>query len=361
MQSLTVQDALSIIQTTVALDGDQYEAVLSTLESYECWTDWFRVAKHHATTVPKSFSDDHCRIARIHLKYFEDSHQAGECCVAIIEATGMSYTQFCQTILNKIITDDDYASEGQILKLLVDKFTSAQDRIAVLERLCFIFEKKHHNDVLLNQFYDKLLKIHPENPKALRFFRTLHTQMQDWPAVAKVLRILLNCAKHPQEGYRHAQELAAVELYHLDHPQEAIRIIEEYCANSTLDTSTIHYEAYYRLGNLEGCLKVLRSCLLTVEDDMTRSIVHYRIASLFEQLGQLQTAQENYEKAYKLNGNFLETLEGLISSSIKLKQWTRVIDWISVLASKVHSESIAAQLNAGKQRLMEGIQGAQTS
>jgi len=43
------------------------------------------------------------------------------------------------------------------------------------------------------------------------------------------------------------------------------------------------------------------------------------MASIFEQLGQFQLAYDHFQKALELNDEFMEAIEGLISSSIKLR------------------------------------------
>jgi tetratricopeptide (TPR) repeat protein len=293
-------------------------------------------------------------MARVYARYFENLPKAASYCRQIVESSGRSFTDFRIHVLSKIVDADDFASEGMILQEIWDRFSTAEDRTEALERICFIYEKKIHNEKLLNACFEKLLKIDAQNVKALRYFRTLNTQSQDWRAVVDILRKLLACARHPQEGFRYAQELAAVFLYQLDDPATAIQVIEQYCANSTLDTSTIHYEAYFRLGQDEGCLKVLRQCLVSVEEPLTRAIIHYRMGSLLEKAAQFQAAGENYETAIKLDENFLEAIEGLISTSIKVKKWESVKDWLSVLASRVRTQTLAVQVRAGLARLEEG-------
>ncbi|MCX6126803.1 MAG: tetratricopeptide repeat protein, partial [Proteobacteria bacterium] len=278
--------------------------------------------------------------------YFEDMISAGDCCRQIVESSGVHFDDFRLKVLSKILDADDFASEGAILQKVWERFSTLDDRVAALERMCFIYEKKVHNDKLLSLFYERLIKTYPQNQKALRYFRTINTQMQDWPAVVDVLKRLLRYARHPQEGFRHAQELAAVYLYQLDDPITSVQIIEEHCSNSTLDTSTIHYEAYFRMGKHEGCLRVLRSCLASIEEPLTRAIVHYRMGSLLEKIGELNFAVENYERAIQLDENFLEAIEGLISASLKMRRWSSVKDWLSVLASRVTSSSLASQVRA---------------
>lgn len=343
------------------LDADQYVATLDLLESYECWDLWFSLVKFHASKHPQSFVDDNCRMARAYIRYFENISAAADCCKLVVESSGMHFGQFRTQVLDRVLEPEDFAAEGTVLQTIWERFSNLEDRVEALERICFIYEKKVHNEKLLNQFYDRLLKTHPQNAKALRYFRTLNTQLQDWGAVVDILKKLLASAKHPQEGFRHAQELAAVYLYQLDNPGSAVQIIEQYCSNSTLDTSTIHYEAYYRLGNLEGCLNVLRSCLATVSDNATNAIIHYRIGSLYEKLNQLKLAFENYERTVQLDENFLEAIEGLISTGLKMRNWVAVKEWLSILASRLASPSLANQVRAGLSRLEEGLRIAPVS
>lgn len=357
-RTVSVEEALAAAGRVNSLTHVDYHATLQTLEAFECWEPWTNLVKAHAKLHPDSFVDDYCLLARIQILYFEDVLAAADCCRMLVESSGMSFERFRSNVLDRVIEQDDFAAEGIILQSVWERFSALPDRIASLERICFIYEKKHHNEVLLNQFYERLIKIHPENAKALRYFRTLYTQMQDWSSVVSILKRLLSASKHPQEIFRYAQELAAVYLYQLDDANNAIHYIEEHCKNSTLDTSTIHYEAYHRLGKYDGCLKVLRACLATIEDDSTKAVIHYRIASLFEQQGQHQLAFENYEKTLRLQDHFLEAIEGLISTSIKLKNWTGVKEWLAVLASNVTSPALANQINAGLHRLDEGVRDA---
>lgn len=357
-RTVNVEDALAAASRVGSLTSDDYAVTLQTLEAYECWDPWIAMVKTHAKLHPESFVEDYCLLARVQIQYYEDVLAAADCCRMLVESSGMTFELFRSAVLDRVIDHDDFVAEGIILQSVWERFSGLPDRIGSLERICFIYEKKHHNEALLNQFYERLIKIHPENAKALRYFRTLYTQMQDWPAVVSVLKRLLAAAKHPQEIFRYAQELAAVYLYQLDDANSAVHYIEEHCANSTLDTSTIHYEAYHRLGKYEGCLRVLRACLVNIDSDSTKAVIHYRIASLFEQQGQHQLAFENYEKTLRLQDRFLEAIEGLVSTSIKLKNWTAVKEWLAVLASNVTSPALANQVNAGLHRLDEGVRDA---
>jgi tetratricopeptide (TPR) repeat protein len=351
----SIDQALQLAGGDGFVSSGAYLEVLDVLEAHECWTSWFAAVARHIKAKPEVSLEDYIRVIRVNILYLEDVDAGAVASKDLVHSKKMNYEDFRRLVLDKVLESEEYKSEGILLMGVLDVFTQREDQIAVMERLCFIFEKKAHNEALLHKFYERLRKTHPENAKALRYFRNLYSQSQDWPAVIEVLKKLLDSAKHKQEVFRYAQELAAVYLYQVGDCREAIRYIEQFCAGSTLDTSTIHYEAYYRLENYEGCLQVLRSALLAVEDPAIRAIVHFRIASMFEQVNNPKLAYENFQKAIELDGNFYEAIEGLISNSIKLKNWDGVRDWLGVLAGKTRSQNLLGQVNAAILRLQEGL------
>jgi len=164
--------------------------------------------------------------------------------------------------------------------------------------------------------------------------------------------------KHPQELFRVAQELATILLYQLDQADDAIKIINRYCADSPLDTSTILFDAYHRMADWEGCLKVLRECLLNVEDDTARSVLHFKIAGLHEHLGQDKDALENYSRAVDLWPMFLDAVEGAIGISIANKDWDAVEAWLKKLGETVVDERLKGQLGQALGRLSDGRSSA---
>src|SRR5690606_9965975 len=131
--------------------------------------------------------------------------------------------------------------------------------------------KKTHNEQLLDRAYKRLREVDPTNVKALRYFKLYFTQANEWEEVVAILKTLLGSVTRPQEVYRVAQELAAIYLYQLDMADEAITTLDTYCEGSPLDASQIMFDAYQRMANWNGCLKVLRQCLVSVGTDRDRA------------------------------------------------------------------------------------------
>lgn len=362
-----VQGVISIEQALVLASAEGfvlskvYEQALDVLEAHECWNQWFASVARHCKSRPEESLDDYIRMIRVNILYLEDVEAAAAASKDLVSSKKMSYEDFRRLILDKVLESEEYKTESVLLMGVLDTFSRRDDQIAAMERLCFIFEKKAHSESLLHKFYERLRNTQPENAKALRYFRNLYSQSQDWISVIDVLKKLLDSAKHKQEVFRYGQELAAVNLYQLGDCKAAIHCIEKYCAGSTLDTSTIHYEAYYRLENFEGCLQVLRSALRSVEEPATQAIIHFRMATLYERIGNIKLAHENFKKALDLDNSFFEAIEGLISASIKLANWAEVSKWLIVLCSKTRSQTLLGQLNAGIIRLQEGLASAKSN
>jgi tetratricopeptide (TPR) repeat protein len=330
-----------------------YEDCLALLEQHECWVPYFRLVQQHLSASANL--PDFVRLARIKNLYLEDVASASDACSEAISKLDLTYLRFRHEILDQVLEQDDVAAEGVILQAAWNRFKKKPDRIIALERLCHLYEKRTHNENLLLKYYDKLREVEPTNVKALRFFRTLYSQNQEWSKASDVVFTLLKNAKHKQEVSRYAQELAAVHLYQLDEPQKALSLIEQYCVGGPLDTSTIHYEAYFRLGDLKGCMSVLQRCLDTVDEDSTRAIIKFRMAILREQQGDITKAYADYESALKLAPNFLEALEGLVGVAIIRKDWDSVKSWLGKLSKNVRETTLVSQIEQAIARLDEAL------
>ena len=332
--------------------------LLETLEQYECWGPYFRVMKRLLANPAARQPRDYLRLARVQNLYLEDVFAAAETCVALVSDLAVPYQRFSEDVLPQVVEFEDFAAEATILSAVSGKFKDKGDHVAALERLCMLYEKKTHNETQLGRTYEKLLEVDPRNVKALRYFKLLYSQSNEWEEVVGILKTLLGCVTHTQEVYRTAQELAAIYLYQLDMAEEAINVLETSCADSPLDTSTIQYDAYQRLADWQGCLRVLRQSLLTVDDDLARAVLHFKIASLHEQLGDLDAALDDFQKAVKLYPQFLDAVEGVIQVGVLKKDWRLIQQWLGVLESKVNDDKLKAQLKQAQVRLADGLSHA---
>lgn len=350
-----VKKLVAQVDSGAALSAQARTEILETFEQFECWAPYFRLLKRCLQDPSTRQLSDYVRLARVQNLYLEDVFAAAETCAAMVVEMKIPYQKFTEEVLPQVIEFEDYSAEATILSAACDRFPEVTDHVQAIERLCMLYEKKTHNETQLGKTYEKLLAIDPRNVKALRYFKLVFTQNNEWEEVVGILRTLITCVKHQQELFRVAQELAAIYLYQLDMAEEAINVLETHCAESPLDTSTILYDAYQRMADWAGCLKVLRQCLLNVDDDSGRAVLHFKIGSLLEQTSDLDGAIENFTKSAKLWPQFLDAVEGIINIGVLKQDWKLVQTWLQTLEGSIQDERLKVQLKQAQRRVQDGL------
>lgn len=352
----SLQSVLQKINSGEAVSPELVDQFLPVLEQFECWAPAFRLISKVITDQNSKNVDHLIFLARVQNNFLEDAFAAAETCTRIVANHNIGFDVFIDDILPRVLgTEEQFSAEIAILSAVETRFSNKFDRVQCLERLCFLFEKKIHNEVLLAQAYERLITLEPNNLRALKYFKVVYTQNNEWEEVVGILQAMVANAVRPQERFRCGQELAAVYLYQLDMPDEAIAVIESHCSESPLDTSSLLYDAHQRQGNLHGCLLVLRECLLNVDDDFSRGIIHLKIADLHEKLGEIDQAFDNYVLASRLHPRLVDAIEGCINIAISKKNWTELLRWMLLLAERIEDESRIKQVRMAISRLQAGI------
>lgn len=355
-QSIT--ELVTQLNKGALISDPNLDGVLNKLQAYECWSHFFRLLEAQIDNPKKRQLIHYVRTAQAYALHLEDIQRAAKICGKLLKDLRLSYWQFRESALHLIIGEHDYEQEAVILQAALPRFRTKQDSVACLERLCLIYEKKKFDEVMLNRSYEKLIELDPNNLKALRYFKVVYTQNNQWERVVQVLQSLFQNAKHINDRYRSAQELAAVYLYQLDQAQNAVDVIERHCVDSPLNTFTIHYEAYYRLLNWEGCLRVLRSFLKKVEGPLNKAIVHLKIGELEEQLDQHKEAEASFLTSLELAPHMLEPLESLIELYLESQRWDKVIQCMNKLYDLVDDSYLKEKIKEGRARLIEAVEAS---
>lgn len=337
---------------------EEQDALLSELESYECWAPFRRLIQRTLDDSNQRSVNDYVRLARMQAVRLEDTFGAAQTCVRMIKDLKLDFQTFAQTALPAILEADDFAGEAKILQGVYPVLAAQEDRVGCLEKLCLIYEKKVFDEVLLNKSYEKLLALDPKNLKALRYFKLVFAQSNEWEDVARVLRLMLDNVEHPNDASRIALELATVYLYQIDAPSLAVSFIEEHCPGSDLDTTTVHFEAYNRLGDWEGCIRVLKDSLAKVQTDLMRGIIHFKCAEMEEKLGRMSAAVASYEEAVRAAPKFLEPLERLLEISLAAKNWQTALKYLDVLQGALSDPELAERVREARARLKNGLDHA---
>ncbi len=354
-QSIT--ELVTQLNKGALISDSNLEPVLDRLQSYECWSHYFRLLEAQIDNPKKRQLVYYVRTAQAYAVHLEDIQKAAKICGKLLKDLKLSYWQFRESALHSIIGEHDHEQEAVILQAALPRFRTKQDSVACLERLCLIYEKKKFDETMLNRSYEKLIELDPNNLKALRYFKVVYTQNNQWERVVQVLQSLFQNAKHINDRFRSAQELAAVYLYQLDQAQNAVEVLEQYCVDSPLNTFTIHYEAYYRLLNWEGCLRVLRSHLKKIDGPLNRAVIHLKIGELEEQLDRHQEAESNFLQSLELAPRMLEALENIIEIHLEARRWDKVIHYMNKLFESCDDPHLKEKVREGRARLLEALEG----
>lgn len=335
------------------IDSGQWQHYMDTLEQFECWQPLFRILTQKIAVSDKGEIADYTRLARIHTLYLEDVKSGAKACLKLMQNFPMDYKSFRERVFQEVIKEGDYEYEAAILEAIYDELKSNAEKIECLERLCLIYEKKRYNEKKLNEAFENLLTLDPANVKALRFFKAIFTQSQDWENVVGILKTLYGSSTHKNDAYRIAQELATVYLFQLDKPESCLDILNSYCQGSPLDTSSLYYEAFYRSRDWKGCLDILDKFLKKVESDKSKAVIFLKMGELFELMADSDNAISCYEKSFFMKKNLLEPIENLIEIYIDLKNWPQVIRWLNAMRDTTDKYDLKERLDEAIKRITD--------
>ncbi len=348
---LEISDLIAAIRKGQISGESQLENAFDRLQAFECWTSYFHLLEEQIDNPKRRKLEYYVRTARAYSVHLEDIQKAAKVCLKMMKDLRLSYQEFREKALYAIVDEQDFGEESVILQSIYPKLKSKEDNIACMERLCLIYEKKKYDEANLNKSYERLIELDQYNQKALRYFKIVYTQNNQWEKVSQVLMNLFASAKHVNDRYRSAQELAAVYLYQLDAPGNAVDVLEKHCADSPLSTFAIHYEAYYRMQNWEGCLRVLQTQVKKVSGDLNKANLTLRIGETFERLRRPDDAIMSYKRVLELAPNMLEPLEKLADIYIRQENWNSVLETLTALDECLDDPFLKEKVREGIERL----------
>ena len=350
-----VTQAISYLQKGRGIDRAQARLFLRVLEDYECWNPLFRYFHRILEDPHQRQLEDYLHVAEIQSLSLEDAKVAAETCAKMVRDLGVDFASFRTEIIPRLAPNDDFGREALICAAVMPVLKQRADIIACLERLCLIYEKKKYDEERLNQCYEKLISIDSKNIKALRYFKVVYTQNQEWTQVVRILKDLYDSLEHANDRFRIAQELATVYLYQLDAPEAAIEVLERYCSGSPLDTTTIHYEAFYRLRDWKGCHRVLSKYLDKLTDRQDKAIVQFKLGELEELLDQPEKALASYQASSQLAPNFLEPVERLIELYVVKKDWPKILATLKSLKTYLKRDTLKERIDEAMTRIEDAL------
>ncbi len=274
---------------------------------------------------------------------------------SMIKVLKLSFDEVFNFLVPELVETNDWGAEARIWQGAFFAFSSKEDKIFALERLCFLFDKKLFDGNMLHQYFEEIVKLNPNNLKALKYYKQLHIQNGNWPMVASTIKDILKSEKSELRISRNAQELAMVELYHLGDPKSALKVIHELCVGSGLDSTAIEFDAYKSLNDYDQCIGVIDKLMFASESDEERAVLHLKKAQIYEEVEDFQNALAQAELAANHELIKLEATEVLISASMKSKSWRKSMDYLRDFSNLVFDDDLKDQVDLARKRLQDGF------
>ncbi len=329
---------------------------LVVLEDHECWQPFFRLLRKQIDKTPAI--ELYVWQFRIEVDRLENLPGAVITAQSIIERFRLGFSEFKLRVICSLASPVDFGVEGKILEGVVDVFMQKDDRVACLERLVHIFEKKKFDADRLMHWYQELLRFDSENVKALKFFKFAFLQNREFLRAAEMLERLVRIVNHAVDRSRIAFELASLYLYQLKQPEKAISILELVADTSRLDGSTLLFEAHYNLAHWPQCIAILDQCTVRADNNHDRAVLMFKKGEVFEIIGDDVQAEGCYQNALGYQADFLEPIENLIDLSLRRDNWTDAVRWLSVLKDVIQSPQTKQDLGILLNRIQSGLTNA---
>jgi len=329
MENKSREDSQAIVQSILKnIDqdssfyaADNIKTSMQWLESYECWEYLLRVLDQRIQNENIRSESDYLWMAKVFWHYLDDRDKGVNVLRRMVEDLSPEFSHFHKLVSSHLLTSNEFKDEILCLEQCEPAFKEKADHIRCLERLCLLYEKKSYDEEKLDAAFKKILSQDPGNLKALRHFKSVYAQVQEWQQVISILKQLFEFSPIVNDKFRIAQEMATVYLYHLDNPQLAIDTLDKLCIGSPLDTTTIRYQANYRLKNWKGCLDILNKYLSSSVNEEKKPVISFKIGELKERMGLLDEAIASYHQCLEFDPGFIDATENLVEIYIEKRDW----------------------------------------
>ena len=355
-------EAVSRISAGERFSPEDEAAVIAELEAHECWQPLLRYIDQQIAKSGPALEDYYLQSLRIRLRYFGDLVKSQALVADLIRRCGMNFKHLRERVLSdEVIHEAGPECEAALVEAAAAAFDKPAEKIAALERLAAIFEKRLFNEQKLSQVFERLTNLDPDNLRALRYFKMLFSQNNEWQQVARVLRRMIDIVPGKHESFRLAHDLAYALVYHLNQPRDGLAILDRYCRESPLDVSQIAFDAAYRIGDLQRCLDVLNQAQSAVRDESGRAVIQLRMAELHRRAGDLKSMERCLEESINSWPVFLDPFEPLIQLHLAAGRWDKVVRALTTLAARVQDKELVSQIRETIRRVETGLRESQSS
>jgi tetratricopeptide (TPR) repeat protein len=347
---LAIQQEFNLVLKMSPVDPERLQKTLLTLSDYECWALYIELFEK---CQKKPTVEEAINLVRICSLNLENQKLTEEKLNHLLRQFHLKFDSLQLDILPLITYSNDYEMKYELINAVYQTFRDSSERIKALEYQAFILEKKIHDEPRLTLIYEKLLRLAPDNRKALRYFKATHLQAKDFELACQTLESLIKYANNQYEEQLYGFELAQIYLYHLDNPQKSLTIMNRYCKQSTLDTSLVFYQLYEKSESWLESIGILRKIRASSKKEAEQAIIDFLLGERLMFVGEIEEAKLAFETAISLQPSLLNPYEGLIKIALTNDQTELAIHWINALSLRLGSSYNKDRLNTLKNELID--------
>lgn len=349
-KELSPTEALAHIATNT-VNAENYDIIAQTLYNNECWQPLLNLLKSEENKNNSQINI--VESSKILFYRLSDKHKAVEKFNQLIKKNRLPFDHYYNTLVSKLINPQDYKDQLLFFEKAKNLY-SGKDRVQCLQKICFIYEKKVFQDESkVFAYYTELLQLDPQNIKALKFFKNIFSQNSNWPEVEKTLLRIIAASKNKHHQAKEALELASIYVYQLSDPDSAVKILEKYWDDASVDNSTVLLAAYEALGDYKKAFKLLDKLINMEKDSVQLAKIHHKVSELSQDNADLTKAKHHLVTAINLQPHYLQYHENLALILLFEKNWLGLQKLLKNMRNHLDTNSLLSQIDMTIARIEE--------
>jgi tetratricopeptide (TPR) repeat protein len=280
----------SELQTILQKGSAQSLDEIHLLFDYEC----YHIAQPSLEKLYESEMNQEKKIEQgllLSRLFYQDSESLDQFvtfCQNFVKENNLSFDFIKEHLLQKLIGPHCWLEKKTFIESLIPFVMIPEEKIALLEYLGFILEKKLFQEEEVTKVYGRILSIDPKHTKSLRFFKNLFFYQGQHKKALEQLDKLVKYSHHHREIQRYAHEQANLLFYHFKRPQDALIVLETYCGNNKIEIRKITTDLYLSLNKRQQLVPFLMEILYKLESFSERKIYFQKLVNLLKETNELE-------------------------------------------------------------------------
>lgn len=223
---------------------------------------------------------------------------------------------------------------------------SVSERAAITKSMAFLYRDRLGQEDRATQLFLKVLDYTPQDLSVIDALEAIYLNNQAWSDLGALLKRLVGQVTGGAEQRSLHLRLAAIELEHLDHPEEGERL-----ARQVLDSDPTREELerlerlFANTDALDLYLDILARQAQASEDVGERTALYLRMAHLnMSRRHDTAAARAAYEQILGIVPNHLQAAEALEPLYRQAGEWTKLCEVLNIRLNEATGESEKSEL-----------------